>query len=283
MVLSKPIHVEGELPPVDERLVVPETRHEIHDGELVHVPPADAPHATRHSKTSALVEAHVRSEFDVATDMLTRTSRTNDFAPDVSVYPFAPDPRTGGRQLEQLAFEVVSTESLSHAGDKAAKLVTRGVRRVFAIDIERLRLLEWSSPMASWREIEASSCIEDPVLAVPIPIEPLIRAVKADDAMARALLIKKNPVLMESNARSRAEGKEEGRAEGKEEGLAAGRQVGRAEGMAEGLLAVLAARGISLEPTDRAWILSENDPQRFKRWLARAVCGTTAADMFAEP
>ncbi|HEX7837234.1 MAG TPA: Uma2 family endonuclease [Kofleriaceae bacterium] len=267
MVLSKPIHLECELPPVDERLVVPETRHEIHDGELVHVPPADAPHATRHSKTSALVEAHVRSEFDVATDLLTRTSRTNDFAPDVSVFPFAPDPRTGGRQLEQLAFEVVSTESLSHAGDKAAKLVARGVRRVFAIDIERLRLLEWSGPLARWREIEAGSCIEDPVLAVPIPIEPLIRAVKADDAMSRALLIKENPVLMEALDRREQKGLEKG----------------RQEGMAKGLLAVLAARGISLEPADKARIFGESDPQRFERWFARAVYCATVADIFVEP
>ena len=109
MVLPNPLRVEPELPPVDERLVVPGTRHEIYDGELVYVPPADPPHAIQHSKVSALVEAHAKPEFHVASDMLTRTSRTSDVAPDVSVFPRAPHPETGGRQLEHLAFEVVST------------------------------------------------------------------------------------------------------------------------------------------------------------------------------
>lgn len=59
------------------------------------------------------------------------------------MYPAAPDPRTGGRQLEQLAFELASTQSLDHAGRKAAKLAGRGMRHVFAIDIERSRALEW--------------------------------------------------------------------------------------------------------------------------------------------
>ena len=40
----------------------------------------------------------------------------DDIAPDVSVYPAGPDPTTGGRQLEQLAFEIVSTQSLRNAG-----------------------------------------------------------------------------------------------------------------------------------------------------------------------
>jgi hypothetical protein len=84
------------------------------------------------------------SAFEVAADLLTRTSRVDDIAPDVSVYPDAPDPRTGGRQLEQLAFEIVSTQSLGDAAGKARKLATRGVRRVFAIDVARSRALEWS-------------------------------------------------------------------------------------------------------------------------------------------
>ena len=71
--------------------------------------------------------------------MLTRTSETSDIAPDVSVFPRARDEVTGGRQLEQLAFEVVSTERLSHAADKAQRLVDRGVRRVFAVDATRKR------------------------------------------------------------------------------------------------------------------------------------------------
>lgn len=104
---------------------------------VVYVSPADPPHSRRHAKLSALLETHAFPEFVVGCDQLARTSKVDDVAPDVSVYPDAPDPRTGGRQLEQLAFEVVSTESLGHAGRKAAKLAARGVRRVFALHITK--------------------------------------------------------------------------------------------------------------------------------------------------
>jgi len=105
----------GPVPPaIDDRLVATETRYEILEGRLVHVSPADPPHGTRHSKVSALLEAHTGLEFTVASDMLTRTSERSDVAPDVSVFPSAPDPRTGGRQLEQLAFEVVSSSGRIH-------------------------------------------------------------------------------------------------------------------------------------------------------------------------
>src|SRR5687767_7504511 len=107
------------LPAVDERLVMPETRHEVVDGQVVYVSPADQEHASRHSKVNALLEAFVAPGYDVASDMLTRTSLLGDMAPDASIYPVAPDPETGGRQLEELAFEVVATERIGTCGTKA--------------------------------------------------------------------------------------------------------------------------------------------------------------------
>src|SRR6185436_18018507 len=96
---SDATHATPDVPPVDERLVAPDTPYEIIDGELIYVPPADPPHGMRHAKLAALVEAHAADDFIVAVDMLTRTSKTSDFAPDVSVFPAARDPETGGRQL----------------------------------------------------------------------------------------------------------------------------------------------------------------------------------------
>jgi len=266
-------HADSELPAVDARLVEPETRFEMFDGELVHVPPADGPHGTRHSKISALVEAHAAADFDVASDMLTRTSRTSDVAPDVSVFPCARNPATGGRQLEQLAFEVVSTESLGHAGRKAAKLAARGFRRVFAIDVERARALEWSHALGTWSVLETTAHIEDPALAAPLPIEALVVAAKADDAMVRAFVVKRNPVI----EAVRAEAKREGLAEGVREGLAEGVR----EGLAEALVEILTARGVSLGATDRARILGERDPDRLRGWIARALTCTSTAELFA--
>src|SRR5262245_66459264 len=74
------------LPAIDDRLVEPETPYEMIDGKLVRVSPADPPHAERHLRLCALIEAHTGSAFVAACDLLTRTSQVDDFAPDVSVY-----------------------------------------------------------------------------------------------------------------------------------------------------------------------------------------------------
>ena len=318
MTSSDATHAVPVFPPVDARLVAPETRYEIIGGEVFHVSPADDRHGIRHSKISALVEAHAADDFDVASDMLTRTSEIDDVAPDVSVFPYARDPVTGGRQLEQLAFEVVSTESLSHAGRKAATLVARGVRRVFAIDVGRARVLEWSGPLAAWSALDPGAYIEDPTLAVALPIEALLHAAKADDAIARALLAKRNPVIEAARARDRAaaeqkgvaegiarglaegkqeglaegkqeglvEGKQEGLVEGKQEGLAEGKQEGLAEGIARGraesLIAILDARGIALDDTDRARILGERDLGALALWVTRAATCISVTEVFVE-
>ncbi|HEX2689269.1 MAG TPA: Uma2 family endonuclease, partial [Kofleriaceae bacterium] len=257
---SVALHAGSGLPDVDDRLVEPETRHEMYDGELVEVSPADRPHASRHVQLAALMEAHTGRDFDVAADLLTRTSPVDDVAPDVSVYPDASDPTTDHRQLEQLAFEIVSTQSLSNAGIKAAKLTARGVRRVFAIDVERSHALEWSAALGTWRELDPAGHIEDPALAVPLPIDAIIHAAKADDAVQRALIAKGNPVLEAHVARHREEAK--------------------AEGKAEALLAVLAARGIAVGAAERVRILGERDPQQLDRWLAGAVTCAVAAELF---
>jgi len=238
---------------VDTRLVAPESRYEIEDGRVNYVPPADEPHGTRHSKISALLEAHARNDFEVASDMLTRTSEFDDMAPDVSVFPRDRD-EAGGRKLEQLAFEVASTESLSEAGRKADKLMGRGVRRVFVIDVTRQRAFEWSPEQQGFRSLERDSAIEDHALAAPLPIEALVHAAKADDAMAHALLAKRNPVLEAALAKQRI------------------------ETMAEALMVVLEARGLMLDPSARARMLAERDATTLQRWLTgAATCSSVRA------
>ncbi len=252
---------------VDERLVMPETRFEVIDGEVVYVSPADPPHATRHSKLSALLEAFVAAGYEAASDMLTRTSEKGDMAPDGSVYPSAPDPRTGGRQIEQLAFEVVSTEALGHSAKKAAALASRGVRRVFALDVERRRALEWSVPTGAWQIMARDAVIDDPAFVLPLPVHDLVSAAKADDAVARALLAKQNPVLMDALAEARFDARALGRVEGSVEG--------KAEGKAEAILAVLAARRLRVDAGTAARIRALRDPADLERWLALAA---TCAD-----
>jgi hypothetical protein len=271
----------AQLPAVDDRLVEPETRYEIHDGELVYVSPADRPHASRHFQLCALIEAHTGPDFEAACDLLTRTSVSDDVAPDVSVYPDDSDAEAGGRQIEQLAFEVVSTQSLGDAGDKAAKLVARGVRRVFAIDVQRSRVLEWSTALGIWRVLDAAGHIDDRALAVPLPIDSMIHNAKADDAVARALLAKGNPVLAHDRAEVRAEGRIEGKAEGRIEGKAEGRIEGKAEGKADALIMVLIARGVVLDGANRTRILGEHDSRQLDRWIARAATCATIDELFS--
>ena len=254
----------SELPEVDERLAVPGTRYEIEDGREVYVAPADEPHGRTHVSLGALVQAHRADGYSVAADMLTRTSLIDDIAPDVSVYPTARHPTTGHRQLEELAFEIASTETLAHAGRKAARLVSRGVRRVFALDVERMRALEWSQEAGQWSILDRRAQIEDPALAVPIPIEAILDAARADDAIARALRVKRHPEFVAE------------RTEGWTEGHAQGLTEGRAEGRAEALLIVLAGRGLVPTEAERHRILEERDLGRLERWLAAA---RTCADI----
>ncbi len=253
----------AELPEVDERLAEPETRFEVEDGRWVYVAPADEPHGEGHISVGALVKSHRADGYSVAGDMLTRTSRTDDLAPDVSLYPSARNPRSGGRQLEELVFEVVSAQSLARVGQRAAKLVARGVRRVFALDVKRMRALEWSKDTGEWRLLARSGQIEDPALAVPLPIDALLDAALADDAIARALRAKRHPEFLAE--------REEGRAEGE------------ARGRAEGLFVVLALRGLDPTEDERHRILAERDPGRLARWLAAARTCADVATLLTVP
>jgi hypothetical protein len=234
----------SEVPEVDERLAEPEARQEVEDGRVVHVAPADEPHAERHASRAALLKAHRAEGYSVAADMLTRTSKVDDIAPDVSVYPTARNPRAGGRQLEELAFEIVSTESLGHARGRAVKLASRGVRRVFALDVERERALEWSREMEQWSIVGGR--IEDRALAVPVPTDALLDAARADDAIVRAWRAKRHPEFV------------------------AERLEGEVEGLVRGLIAVLAGRGLELGEEERRRIAAERNRGRIERWLAAA-------------
>jgi Uma2 family endonuclease len=296
---STPSPAEPDLPGIDDRLVEPGTRFEMLDGELVYVPPADGPHARRHAQVCVLLEARLKPGYEVMLDLLTRTSKVDDIAPDISVRITGVDPSTGQSQLPEIAFEIVSTQSLEHAGRKANKLLGRGTRRVFAVDVEQSRALEWTAAGSEWALLAPSGCIEDPVLAVSLPIGGLIHAIKTDDDMVSTALAKRHPMLEEKAARDRAEGEVKGRAEGEVKGRAEGEAKGRAEGRAEGLaegkakgraearaeavIAVLTAHGVSLDLASRERILAESNQARLDRWIVRAASCATVDELFADP
>ncbi|MBX3217390.1 MAG: Uma2 family endonuclease [Labilithrix sp.] len=204
-----------EPPRVDDRIVAPESRAEIVQGTLVLSPPADEEHAVPHADLAYVLRGHVKAGFNVAIDMLTRTSEKDDFAPDASVYEAARDPETGARQLEQLAFEVVSEQPLSVQTTKARELIRRGVRRIFCLVIKQAKLIEWSRATDGWSATPIEA-IDDPCFVKPLPTSALLRAATADDAVLQALRLKGHP---EFDA-VREEGREEGREQALRIGIA---------------------------------------------------------------
>jgi predicted transposase YdaD len=84
------------------------------------------------------------------------------------------------------------------------------------------------------------------------------------------MLMQSQKLYEEYTRKVRAEGRKEGREEGLERGLR------------DGIVAVCAARGLTLRAGHRAKLTAEADPAVLRRWLARAATATRAAEVFAE-
>lgn len=249
-------------PGIDDRLAPPETRIEYLDGIEIFAAPAGPPHATQHFDLTYVLGAHVARGYRGAVDMLTRTGETSDFAPDASVFPAEPDPKTGERQIEEIAFEVTAEQALAVPTDKARKLIQRGVRRVFCILVKQHRMLEWSRETDGWRPLPKGTVIEDPVLSRSLSIDAILDAAAADDAVARALLEKGVPALQEA--------------------LAEREKAGALQKARSAISAVLQARGLTMSEAVTTAIAACSDMPTLDRWLARAVTAESADEVTAE-
>jgi len=248
--------ISSDLPRIDDHFVKEDSRVEVVRGFLLMSPPAEEPHATLHLTLAYLLAAHVGPDYAGAVDMLTRTSRDSDFAPDASVYPAERDPETGGRRLEELAFEIASTQPLDSAGEKARELVRRGVRRVFCIVVRHLRVLEWSTETDGWSPLLDDSSIEDRCFVRPLPVVSLLHATATHDAVVAALDARENPALRAIEAR------------------------GEARGRSAALLAVLGARGLVPSDTERQRIL-EAESAVLDQWIARSPFISETSELFS--
>jgi hypothetical protein len=164
------------------------------------------------------------------------------------------------------------------------------VRRVFAADVQRERVFEWSVGADSWGILPEDGHIEDRCFAVALPVEALVKAAKSDDAVAEALLAKRNRVLLEALDQSHEDGIELGRKEGVELGRNEGVELGRKEGVELGrkegieamrsvLVAVFASRGWSLTAAQRERIRACNDTARLRKWATRALESSSSDDV----
>ena len=250
---------EASFPAVDDHLVVPEiTRDEIINGRRVVAFPAEAPHANQQTELGYVVRGKAASGYQVSSDLLTRVSEKSDFASDVCVYKKGTDPATGRRYLEEIAFEVVSTQSERDVTEKAVEMSRRGVRRIFGIWVkDRRRVCEWSAESGSWRLLDVESHIEDRCLATPLKVAALLDAAEADNAVAEGLIAKGNPTILKFGA------------------------TAKAKGIAESILKFLEARGIAMSSAQREEILGCTDLERLDRWLLRAGVATAADEVLA--
>jgi hypothetical protein len=261
----------GSFPSVDDHLVEPEvTRDEIINGRRVVAMPAEAPHGDKQVDLDTLLRIHVAPGFVASADLITRFAEKSDFASDTCVRREGIDPATGRRYLEEIAFEVVSTQTEQKAVEKAEVMHRRGVRRIFGIWVKgRRRVCEWSAESGSWRPLEEGSRIEDPCLATPLPVKALLDAALVRRAVVQALESQGEPAIQELKAAAKAEGKAEGKVEGK------------AEGIAESILKILGARGVAVSSAQREEILGCTDMERLDRWLLRAGVATSADEVMA--
>jgi len=253
----------GSFPLVDDHLVEPEvTRDEIIDGRRVVAMPAEAPHAVKQGDLDTLLGNHVAPGYCLAVDLITRYAVSWDFASDSCVVKDGIDPETGRRYLEEMAFEVVSTQTDRKMAEKAEVMHRRGVRRIFAIWVKgRPRVGEWSAESRSWRLLDEGSQIEDPCLGAPLPVKALLDAALVRRAVVRALEIQGEPAIQELKAAAEARGE--------------------ARGIAGAVLDVLAERGITVSSAQREEILDCTDVERSKRRLRRAAMATSADEVTA--
>jgi hypothetical protein len=270
---GSPRHLPGRgfFPDLDNHLVQPEvTRDEIIGGQRVVLSPAKEPHAKQQTRLDYVIEAHVAPGFTAAADLLTRHDEESDFATDTCVFKDGADPETGGRYLEEIAFEVVSEQNERYVAEKARRMHRRGVRRIFTVWVKGQRVCEWSPENQSWRPLDAGSQIEDPCLVTPLAVAALLDAAAADNAVVEALSAKGNPAIQKREAAAEAKGEAKGKVEG------------RAEGVAEAILKVLGARGVAVSEAQRQEILRCHDLDRLDRWLRRATVASSADEITSD-
>ncbi len=255
-----------DVPGLDDRLVTPETREEMLRGVKLYAAPSNPEHGDPHCALDLLVHTHGRPGYRPSTDLLTRVADDGDFAADTTLRRAGIDPTTGGRYLEELAFEIVNTQSRAEVTAKAQDMTARGVRRVFAVFVKHDTVCEWRG--GQWQTLARDGAIDDPCFVRPLEVAAVLDAALAEDAAVRALAAKGNPELL----RRLLERELRGRAEGKSEG--------KAEGEVRALLTVLTARGFVVDDALRNRVESCQDLAVLTAWIARAATATALAQVF---
>ena len=260
---------EKPQPKVDERLVEAETsRDEMVRGRRVVAMPANPPHADRHCQVDYVIRAHTAEGYVTSSDLLTRVGPGSDFATDTSVRRAGIDPSTDARYLEELAFEVVSEQSLRDITERAEDLARRGVRRLIAIFVKTGAVREWSRERNEWVSLPLEGVLDDPTLVRPVAIRALLDAAAADDEVVDALVAKGNQRLVQRDAEQREAGLRAGREAGLRAGREAGQQAGQKAGLVRAIGVACKLLDLPFGPREQAQ-LEQLDLAATEAWLAR--------------
>lgn len=172
----------------------PGPRCEVLDSARAQACPARPPHADRHFLIGYAIGAHLAPGYAGATDL--GCGDAGDPASDTSVRRMGVDEGTGERHPEELVFEVAFLQRRAALAERARRLIARGVRRVFAVLVDEDAVVEWCPSEQAWLRLDAGGYIEDPCLHVSLPVDALLDAEAADEAVARALIARGHPLLV---------------------------------------------------------------------------------------
>ena len=215
------------------------------DGRVMEVVPAEAPHADKQCDLVYVLRAHVAPGYVASTELLTRVSKKSNFATDACIRRDGLDAK-GHRYLEELSFEVQHTQSEASLAKRAHYLLERGVRRVIAIEVNmadkgRVQagpVKEWvpasQGGRGHWRRFADDERFEDRCLQRAVKVAALMDAIEADNAVARALMARQNPAILDMRQQSFDEGHEQGFDKGREQGFDEGHEQGHKQGFDKG-------------------------------------------------
>jgi hypothetical protein len=282
-------------PRVSDYAVEPESGQELFDGEVREALPAGPKHGDQHNQVDYVLRAYIAPGYGASTDLLTRQAVPHNFASDTSIRKKGTDPETGDRYLEELAFEIKSTQSAEDLEQRARIMVARGVRRIFAIpvrgdaagsEIIAGPVAEWMATEERWRMYRDDEVIADPCLFQRLPVRALLDAVEADDAVAQALLGKGNRVIIKYGDERYRAGEEKGRKDGEEKGRKDGEEKGRKDGEENAarkyIHLLMSARGVVIDAEADARIAECSDRAVLDRWVVRAAQVTSASELFGD-
>ena len=219
----------------------------------------------------AVISHHVVPGYKSSIDLLTRFGEGSDFASDVCIRKDGSDAE-GCRYLEEVAFEVVSTQTRRHMTIRAEDMTRRGVRRVIAIFVGTQTVEEWQVAEQRWQVLDRDSHLSDPTFVRPILVRALLDAALALDEVVKAAEAKGS----QATRAIREAGKREGRREGKREGAREGELAGKREALAR-----LLVRRFGPLPEATQQRLAGASMSQLDRWLDRILDATALDDALA--